>query len=74
MLTYADSVDVSGFEKEMAAQKARSREAAKSKKAGDGVDLALGVQETAWLQNNKIAPTGTHFTCFTSTLVQQNKC
>ena len=44
------TVDVEGFEKEMAQQKARSRDAAKAKKAGGGVDLALGVQETAWLQ------------------------
>jgi alanyl-tRNA synthetase len=51
------SVDVEGFNKEMAGQKARSRQAAAAKKAGGGVDLALEVQETAWLQDNKIAPT-----------------
>ena len=41
----------------MASQKARSRDAAKAKKAGGGVDLALGVQETAILQNSKTAAT-----------------
>jgi len=51
------SVDVEGFQKEMSAQKARSRDAAKAKKSGGGVDLALGVQETADLQNAKIAVT-----------------
>ena len=51
------SVDEEGFQKEMAAQRTRSREAAASKRSAGGVDLALGVQETAWLQDKGVKPT-----------------
>ena len=51
------TVDLEGFESEMAQQKARSRQAAAAKKGGAGVDLSLGVQETAVLQKEEVTPT-----------------
>ena len=48
------TVDASGFEAAMAAQKARSAAAAKAAKGG-GAGLALGAEQTAWLAEQGVA-------------------
>jgi alanyl-tRNA synthetase len=51
------SVDISGFESEMNAQKQRSRDARSSAKLGGATKLELIAEQTSWLANNGISTT-----------------
>ncbi|KAG5191133.1 alanyl-tRNA synthetase mitochondrial precursor [Tribonema minus] len=51
------SVDMEGFEAEMAEQRRRSREATRKQRADGGAALVFEAEETAWLAARGVAPT-----------------
>ena len=55
------TVDVTGFEAEMQAQKERSRQAQKAARSAGMPQLELVAEQTAWLSENDILPTDDSF-------------